>query len=172
MKIFFDTEFIDTGKTIDLISIGLVREDGKELYLENIDTDWTKADQWVIDNVKSKLGPAGNRVGRATIRDRVREFAGQSPEFWAYFADYDWIVLSQLYGRMLDVPQGWPHYCRDLKQEMDIRTPGVKYPKMAENLEHNALADARWVRDTYALVQKEHERWAKEMYNKIARQFP
>lgn len=28
MRIWFDTEFIEDGKTIDLISIGLVREDG------------------------------------------------------------------------------------------------------------------------------------------------
>lgn len=27
MKIWFDTEFIEDGKTIDLISIGMVRED-------------------------------------------------------------------------------------------------------------------------------------------------
>jgi len=28
MKIWFDTEFYEDGRTIDLISIGLVREDG------------------------------------------------------------------------------------------------------------------------------------------------
>ena len=32
MKIFFDTEFIEDGKTIDLISIGMVREDGETYY--------------------------------------------------------------------------------------------------------------------------------------------
>ena len=32
MKIFYDTEFIEDGETIDLISIGMVREDGEELY--------------------------------------------------------------------------------------------------------------------------------------------
>lgn len=35
MRIWFDTEFIEDGKTIDLISIGLVRDDGSELYHEN-----------------------------------------------------------------------------------------------------------------------------------------
>lgn len=35
MRVYLDTEFIDTGRTIDFISIGLVAEDGKELYRIN-----------------------------------------------------------------------------------------------------------------------------------------
>jgi hypothetical protein len=35
MRIFYDCEFIEDGRTIDLISIGMVREDGEELYLVN-----------------------------------------------------------------------------------------------------------------------------------------
>ena len=35
MKIFYDTEFIENGRTIELISIGMVAEDGRELYLVN-----------------------------------------------------------------------------------------------------------------------------------------
>ena len=32
MKYFYDTEFIDDGHTINLISIGIVAEDGHEYY--------------------------------------------------------------------------------------------------------------------------------------------
>lgn len=32
MKYFLDTEFHEDGKTIDLISIGIVAEDGREYY--------------------------------------------------------------------------------------------------------------------------------------------
>jgi len=35
MKYFIDTEFYEDGKTIDLISLGVVAEDGRELYLCN-----------------------------------------------------------------------------------------------------------------------------------------
>jgi len=35
MRIFYDTEFIENGKTIDLISIGIVTEDGREYYAVN-----------------------------------------------------------------------------------------------------------------------------------------
>lgn len=41
------------------------------------------------------------------------------PEFYAYFADYDWVVFCWLFGRMLDLPKNFPYYCRDLKQMLD-----------------------------------------------------
>ena len=37
MRYFLDTEFIEDGKTIDLLSIGIVAEDGRELYLQNVE---------------------------------------------------------------------------------------------------------------------------------------
>lgn len=49
--------------------------------------------------------------------------------------------LCQLYGPMIDLPKGWPMYCRDLKQLLDDRGN----PKMPKPLkEHNALSDAQW----------------------------
>ena len=39
MRIFYDTEFLDDGKTIDLISIGMVAEDGRELYAVSSEFD-------------------------------------------------------------------------------------------------------------------------------------
>ena len=59
MRFFVDTEFIDDGKTIDLLSIGIVAEDGREYYAINRDCDFSKASSWVRDNVISKL-PANN----------------------------------------------------------------------------------------------------------------
>lgn len=40
-------------------------------------------------------------------------------EFYAYYADYDWVVFCWLFGRMIDLPKGFPMYCRDLKQMLD-----------------------------------------------------
>lgn len=37
MKYFLDTEFIEDGVTIDLISIGIVSDDGREFYACNRD---------------------------------------------------------------------------------------------------------------------------------------
>lgn len=43
MKYFLDTEFIEAPNHLDLISIGIVAEDGRELYGERSAVDWSKA---------------------------------------------------------------------------------------------------------------------------------
>lgn len=151
MKIYFDTEFIEDGKTIDLISIGIVREDGAELYLENYDCDRSKAGEWVIANVFPHLLGHPHLRRKFEIAEHVRTFVGENPEFWAYYSDYDWVVLCRLYGCMIELPTGWPMYCRDLKQALDAaNAPHV--PKMRN--EHSALWDARWVRSTHLWLER------------------
>jgi hypothetical protein len=140
MKFWFDTEFIEDGKTIDLISIGVVAEDGREFYAEALECDFSRASPWVKDNVLPHLN--GFAVPRARIASDLIEFMGEKPEIWAYYADYDWVALCQLFGTMMDLPKGWPMYCRDIKQLCDfIGNP--RLPKQ-DGPEHNALADAQW----------------------------
>ena len=54
-RYFLDTEFIDDGSTIDLISVGIVCDDGRELYLQSIEYDPTNAGKWVKENVLNHL---------------------------------------------------------------------------------------------------------------------
>ena len=44
MKIFFDTEFTGLHQGTTLISIGMIAEDGRELYCELNDYDKTQID--------------------------------------------------------------------------------------------------------------------------------
>lgn len=141
-RIFFDTEFIEDGNTIDLISIGMVKENGEELYLVSSEFDESKADSWVVDNVISKLD-VDQRYPNYQIRDKVLEFIGaDKPEFWAYYADYDWVVFCRLFGRMMDLPNHFPKYCNDIKQ----LTRNLKFDThtIQQENEHNALDDAKW----------------------------
>ena len=167
MKYWLDTEFIEDGKTIDLISIGIVAEDGRELYCENLDCDFLKASEWVNENVLPNLWSrqADKSIGNAWSRDggiggllnhkeigrEVSRFCSPDrygkPEFWAYYADYDWVVFCQLFGTMMDLPKGFPKYCRDIKQECD-RLGNPELPKQGKG-EHNALADAYWNKHAY-----------------------
>ena len=151
MKVWFDTEFIEDGKTIDLISIGIIAEDGRSYYAENAECDLSRASAWVAENVVTYLdGPASSR-SRAKIAADIVAFVGEAPEFWAYYADYDWVVLCQLYGTMMDLPKGWPMYCRDVKQLCDdLGNPTL--PKQTRQ-EHNALFDAEWTRQAYDFLQ-------------------
>ncbi len=158
MKIWFDTEFIEDGKTIDLISIGMVREDGGKYYAHSAEYDVSKASDWVKENVLPHVGYT-TPLRRYQIANDIRAFAGEKPEFWAYYADYDWVALCQLYGTMMDLPKGWPMYCRDIKQWCDDLGNPKLPPQMST--EHNALADAYWNKIAWEFLQtRQRERAA------------
>lgn len=142
MRIWFDTEFYENGYTIELISIGLVREDGATYYAESLTSqNIAVLSPWLKTNVLPHL--RHEERSRRTMRQEIIEFAGEAPEFWAYYCSYDWVVLCQLFGTMMDLPKGWPMYCRDLKQEVDRL--GATLPKQT-GAEHDALADALWTK--------------------------
>ena len=151
MKYFIDTEFIEDGKTIDLISIGIVSEHRQELYFVSSEFDESKANDWVKANVLSQLHGIGRKT-RAEIRQEVLDFIGRDkPEFWGYYADYDWVVFCHIFGTMMDLPKGFPMYCRDIKQLCDsLGNP--KLPEQGKG-EHHALADARWNKLAYEFLQ-------------------
>lgn len=162
MRYFYDTEFIEDGKTIDMISIGIVDETGRSYYAISTEFNAKKASKWVKDNVLAHLPPRHVNLSDVSVSPRLKEeslawksrlqirnellhFINQDfglPEFWAYYADYDHVALCQLFGTMMDLPHGWPMYTRDIKQLCDsLGNPEL--PKQDE-AEHHALADARW----------------------------
>lgn len=118
------------------------------------------------------------------IAEEIKVFCGTDffyeenytkPEFYAYFADYDWVVFCWLFGRMIDLPKEFPKYCKDLKQIMDSKVIEYflredashysndpiedkirliknfkDYPKQTN--EHNALDDAKWNKRLYEFL--------------------
>src|SRR5712675_2913217 len=60
MRYFFDTEFYEDGKTIDLISIGIVAEDGREFYAVSQDAQLHRVSDWVRSNVLPRLPAYGD----------------------------------------------------------------------------------------------------------------
>jgi hypothetical protein len=152
MKIWFDTEFYENGRTIELISIGAVCENGSQFYAEVEEFDWAGADPWLVANVKPYL--SSQTLPRAMIAECFLNFVQtntSAPEFWAYYADYDWVVLCQLFGRMMDLPKSFPMFCRDVKQEM--ARLGVLASPIENVLEHNALEDAKWTMKTHLWLE-------------------
>lgn len=156
MRWFIDTEFMDHGEAgIDLISIGLVSESGHELYMVSSEFDSSACSEWVKLNVLPHLA-TGGRFSRREIRDAIVSMikeTGERPEFWGYFADYDWVLFCGLFGGMLSMPKDWPHLCFDLCQEMwRLGLSKRNVPPQDPATAHNALADAKWTRDTWKLV--------------------
>lgn len=161
-KIFYDTEFIEDGKTIDLISIGMVAEDGRELYAISAEFSFCALQRhdWLMANVAPSLPikpaadggpwdidhPDHRHVHtRAKIARMVQAFTTLTPEpeLRAWYGSYDHVALAQLFGRMIDLPPGVPMWTNDLRQEaarLGLSDEGM--PQQASG-HHNALADAR-----------------------------
>ena len=217
MKYFLDTEFIEgtqekrvlgfkvkTKPTIDLISIGIKAEDGREYYAISKDFNLKEAwnrfewketnpalkymgifeqkDYWIRDNVLKPIFDEWNKysyhsftyrnmkycincIGKTNkqIAEEIKEFCLEvpriqkygDPEFYAYYADYDWVAFCWLFGKMIDLPNRFPKYCIDLKQTLETKKEELKqtitdfktYPKQTN--EHNALSDALFCRELY-----------------------
>ncbi len=151
MRFFIDTEFSERGPTycIQLISLGIVSEDGREFYVENDECDWNACNEWVKSNVFPHL--SGPRLALSAMAEAIRIFVGDDkPEFWGYYADYDWVVFCQIFGAMVDLPKGWPMYCLDIKQLCN--SLGNPQLPAQSSVEHNALNDARWNRDAWGFL--------------------
>ena len=148
-RIYFDTEFIEDGKTIDLISIGMVKDNGDSYYAVSEEFDWQKANDFVVKNVFPSLGNVSAK-SRKVIKKEIIEFCNHDDlEFWAYYCSYDWVVLCQLFGTMMDLPKNFPMYCNDLKSFSYLN--GIEnQPAQEDN--HNALDDAKWNKEYYDLL--------------------
>jgi hypothetical protein len=182
--IAYDTEFIEDGSTIGLISIGMVTEDGREYYAVASDAPWgeIRKHDWLLRNVvpslpvtsrKSLEGYCANSpntfprsgvsyVGpdltdtrvkpRQVIANEVRDFIrGDDPEMlpyvelWADYAAYDHVALCQLWGTMMQLPEGIPMWTHDLQQEAGRLGVTKRLPPLPGATAHNALDDAREV---------------------------
>ncbi|NNH72176.1 polyadenylate-specific 3'-exoribonuclease AS [Nocardia uniformis] len=147
MRYFYDCEFIEDGITIDLVSIAVVCEDGREFYAVSTEFDKSKAGPFVRRNVLPKLPQPTSPLWRSRerIRDDLYKFlvprTGVEPEMWAWVSAYDHVALCQLWGSMVDLPNTLPRYTNELRQhwEQHGRPPLPPIPADA----HDALADAR-----------------------------
>lgn len=167
--IYYDTEFLEDGHTIELISIGMVTERGAEYYAVNADMPVKKIKKhpWLSKHVWPQLprlhGDARIHLGdpldkhhpavkpKAQIAAEVRTFitAITDPQLWAWYAAYDHVALAQLFGSMVNLPVGIPMWTNDLRQEMR-RLGDPRMPEQPAG-EHNALEDAR-----FNLVRHQH----------------
>ncbi|TDP96060.1 uncharacterized protein DUF5051 [Labedaea rhizosphaerae] len=161
VRFFYDTEFIEDGRTIELVSIGVVDENGREFYAVSTEFDPERAGPWVRANVLDKLPPPADKAwaDRATIRERLLNFLsphGESVELWAWFAAYDHVALAQLWGAMPALPRQLPRFTRELRQRWeDVGKPTL--PPAPQDA-HDALADARHNLRRWAVIDEHWRR--------------
>lgn len=184
---YFDFEFIDDGQTITPISVGMCTDDRQlaqdspevlqglmaagdyclsHLYIE-YQFDPSRANDWVRKHVfphlqyfETYVGTGRKRPAAAhKIQEWVAEVCGDTkPRFVGYYPSYDWVLLCQHFGTMMQTPDGWPMRPICLRQlAEDIGIPSSEFPKQS-GTEHHALSDAIWIRELDGFLHKRWER--------------
>lgn len=242
-NIYYDTEFLEgtqkkrflgvsygnTKNTVDLISIGMVDDEGNKYYAISKDFNlreaWNRYDMreaspakkymgfyeekvyWIRENVLKpiyedlffKAGidkgfPVSSAVfngsgftyknlkllldkyGKSNkqIAEEVKNFVllknGNSKvpkvNLYAYYSSFDHVALAWLYGKMIDLPKGFPMYTTDLKQELDrvneyeLKRGGIlgkleDHPAFPKNENaHSAIEDAVWNKELHEFLKQ------------------
>lgn len=178
MKIFFDTEFTGLHKDTTLISIGLISEDGRTFYAELSDYDRTKCDDWIRNNVIKNLHykklkdyiPNYHYGSQVDISVSLQNWFNQFPtvELVSDVCHYDMVLLIDLFGNAFHLPKNVCAACYDINQDIaryynislaeafDKSREEILYEKYKENAvsgdKHNALYDAKVIREIYQIV--------------------
>ena len=149
MLVFLDTEFTSFVRP-DLISIGLVAEDGREFYAER--TDYRKDDcsDFVRETVLPLLGRVpGAACSRPELTRRVRQWLDALPVPATIIFDYerDWLLLAEAC-----LGSGHQKPPANVGEKLHLDRFAITHPifEQAQNLiytpdwpPHHALADAR-----------------------------
>lgn len=178
-RIVYDTEFIDDGLTITPLAVAMYRvSDGAELYAVSDDlaamaraaeNDWLRENvlRWLPVAVEYSSGYGALNVHVSwneehpdygalrsldEIRDMVEDFVLEraNPQLWAYYGAYDHVLYAQLFGPMVELPDGAPMYTMDIKQlavelgdpslpDLPLEVVNVRFN--GERREHHAMYD-------------------------------
>lgn len=164
--IFFDTEFTNLNiEKAQLLSIGLIKNNGKKLYLE-----FKYNDKDVHPWVKKKVLPylKGKKISLEQGREKIWDFIGRDqkdkPFLIAYVNQFDAMFWYKIFGDPQKHPAFWipidfasilfaygysPESMRYKKFYNDLKIDTSKYQ------DHNALEDAKKLRDVYQAFIKE-----------------
>jgi hypothetical protein len=175
MRLFFDTEFTGLHQNTTLISIGFISENGKTFYAELTDYDESQVDEWISENVISKLkytneGIYNYNYSEFEMKGNSFEVAEQlrlwllqfeEVEIWSDCLHYDWILFINLFGGAFDIPKNVYYIVFDLctafkmkEIDPDINREEFALGDSTINEKHNALWDAKMIRACYIRLMK------------------
>lgn len=170
MRYHYDCEFEDDGVAIIPISIGIVSDDDRHLYLVNEEYVtsfyemrayyWKDLSAvgtvWLTENVMNKISiDDPNLVPYEQWDQKIVDFISNNGEYksrdevelWGYYAAYDHVLLAQVFGPMIGLPEVIPMFTHEI---MQIRR-GQKLPwrDREKYPEHHALYDAIYQKRIY-----------------------
>lgn len=180
-KIFFDTEFTGLHQNTTLVSIGLVSECGKTFYAELTDYDKSQVDNWLQENVIDKLFLTEEEHGKNGAYDArncrykgdtfgtrliLQEWLSQfdKVQIWSDCLAYDWVLFCQLWGHAFRIPKNVYYIPFDIcplllekTGDADVNREKYAYGEYLSKMKdqkHNALWDAKVIRDCYLKLAK------------------
>jgi len=157
--IFYDSEFSSfDSKNGELLSIGMVKMNGEELYLELKST--SEPIDWVKENVIPFL--TGKKISPAAALKKIKKFAGsKTPFLLSYIDNYDAVYLKNIMGPgknnifhwiAIDISSMFfalglnPEDFGDGDKSGLFKKLGIDWKKYRE---HHALDDAKLLREFY-----------------------
>lgn len=185
MRLYFDTEFTGLHQGTTLISLGIISEDGRTFYAEFTGYDKTQVTSWIQENVIENLifktlqmEPCAdvdykNRsvevLGREYfVKARLAEWLRQfdSIQFVSDVCHYDFVLLAELFGGALKLPENVSAACHDINQDIASFyhiSERVAFDKSREDIveeslqvidgqKHNALYDAKVIKAIYEYI--------------------
>jgi hypothetical protein len=146
MWLFLDCEFTQLSAAAKLISLALVAENGREFYVELLDT-WREEDcsEFVVEIVLPQLWGGSDALPTIEARSALLEFLASFDEVLEIVTDapqYDWELFCQLVYGGGKWPRNVQNYPTDATT-LDATSDGAPLP-------HHALFDARIIASMFA----------------------
>lgn len=170
-NVYFDTEFTGLHQRTTLVSIGLIAETGQTFYAELTDYDQLQVDDWLRENVISKLYLDGCyphdlscialKADKGVVEDELRRWLRQfdKVEMWSDCLSYDWMLFCQLFGHAFNIPKNVYYIPFDICTLFKVKgiDPDVSREEFTSDMtntisiakKHNALYDAEVIRLCY-----------------------
>lgn len=139
----FIPQKIDYWKTITL---GNKKPYPENILAESKEKFYNNNEAWESNRKKPK-------AEHGLSYDVIKYTEKDNPEFYAYYADYDWVAFCWLFGKMIDRPKGFPMYCRDLKQMLDYKI-NLKSNKMFGIIDSQGVKESFLPKENYSFEER------------------
>lgn len=141
MNLYFDMEFTGLKKDTTIISLGIVDQNGRSIYLEYTDYNKSDVDDWIKENVIKntiflkddikEIEPHVTENGTDAVVIGNTEYNRQVLKYWLSLYDnediqfvsdvchYDMVLLiDTLYGHGLNIPSNVSIDCHNINQDI------------------------------------------------------
>ena len=168
-KVFFDTEFTGLHKNTTLISIGIICGE-KTFYAELNDYDKNQINEWLQDNVISKLSLQNQNLNiayenggdttfygdKSSLKNVLEDWLSQfgNVQVWSDCLSYDWVLFNDIFGTAFDIPKNVYYIPFDIctsfmDKNIDPDISREEFVNEKSESKHNSLHDARIIQKCY-----------------------